>query len=189
MQDIVLQICNIKPFLKITSLIRAIWGFREQSCWPNKTMTAPLNQFLLKMDQKWQTIIKAYVFCATYLDLTIFSKKSAHVKKSGGLSIFLLLLVGLENVAPPPKAGCWPYFAESDEVCLRCQCHSTTTTTQRDILAIVFRTDHFLTTIVAQTKRRDKEDLPYTHTYVSSFYVYILSIYILGQKAIIVHSR
>ena len=128
-QDIVLQICNIKPFLKITSLIRAIWGFREQSCWPNKTMTAPLNQFLLKMDQKWQTIIKAYVFCATYLDLTIFSKKSAHVKKSGGLSIFLLLLVGLENVAPPPKAGCWPYFAESDEVCLRCQCHSTTTTT------------------------------------------------------------
>ena len=49
---------------------------------------------------------------------------------------------------------------------------------QRDILAIVFRTDHFLTTMVAQTKRRDKEDLPYTHTYVSSFYVYILSIYI-----------
>ena len=47
---------------------------------------------------------------------------------------------------------------------------------QRDILAIVFRTDHFLTTMVAQTKRRDKEDLPYTHTYVSSFYVYILSI-------------
>ena len=93
---------------------------------------------------------------------TIFSKKSAHVKKSCGLSIFLLLLlVGLENVAPLPKGWltlfCWIRWSLPS---LSMPQHKRR---QRDILAIVFRTDHFLTTMVAQTKRRDKEDLPYTH--------------------------